>query len=170
MQHARTVLLILLLLAGSLSPPCLRAQESRDGPRAQESQDFWLEQNYPNPVNPETWIPFHLEDRLFEAGDSAVVTIRIFNILRQVVAIAETVDHSSGRRTRVINLPYKEAGRKVAYWDGKDSAGRRVPSGVYYCQLVVNDQPRTRKMIVLNPRRRRNFFPWFGDSQEERPR
>jgi hypothetical protein len=154
------------LLAGSLSPPCLRAQESRDGPLAAPSQGFSLEQNYPNPVNPETWIPFHLEDSLFQSGDSVVVTIRIFNILRQVVAIPEAMDHPSGRRVRVIDLQYRDSGRKIAYWDGKDTAGRGVPSGVYYCQLVVNDQPRTRKMIVLNPRRRRNFFPWFGNRQE----
>ncbi len=170
MPCARSVLLILLLLAGSLSPPCLRAQAVRGSVPLEPSQGFSLEQNYPNPVNPETWIPFQLEDGLFETADSAVVTIRIFNILRQVVAIPEAVDHPSGQRVRVIDLPYREGGRRIAYWDGKDSAGRRVPSGVYYCQLVVNDQPRTRKMIVLNPRRRRNLFPWFGGSREGPPR
>lgn len=167
MPCARSVLLILLLLAGSLSPPRLRAQNWEDGPPPEAVEGFSLEQNYPNPVNPETWIPFQLEDRLFETGDSVVVTIRIFNILRQVVAIPEALDHPSGRRVRVINLAYPDGGRKIAYWDGKDTAGRRVPSGVYYCQLVVNDQPRTRKMIVLNPRRRRNIFPWFGHRQQQ---
>lgn len=170
MPCARPVLLILLLMAGSLSPPCIRAQEARDGPLAESSQGFSLEQNYPNPVDPETWIPFQLEESLFDSGDSAVVTIRIFNILRQVVAIPEAVDHPSGRGVRVINLSYGESGRMIAYWDGKDTAGRRVPSGVYYCQLVVNDEPRTRKMIVLNPRRRRGLFPWFGGREEDRPR
>lgn len=169
MQCARSVLLVLLLLAGSLSPPSARAQSAVEAPPGERVQGFELEQNYPNPVNPETWIPFYLEDSLFQTADSVTVTIRIFNILRQVVAIPIAEDHPSGQPVRVINLPYREAGRKVAYWDGKDTAGRRVPSGVYYCQLVVNDQQRARKMIVLNPRRRRGIFPWFGNGRE-RPR
>ena len=161
MPCARPVLLILLLLAGCLPPPTLGAQESRNGVASEQSQGFYLEQNYPNPVNPETWIPFHLEDSLFQNGDSAVVTIRIFNILRQVVAIPQAVDHPDGR-VRVLNLTYGESGRKVAYWDGKDTAGRRVPTAVYYVQLVVDGQPRssTRKITVLNPRRR-SLFPWI---------
>lgn len=161
MPCARSVLLILLLLAGCLSPPVLGAQESRSELAVEQSQGFYLEQNYPNPVNPETWIPFHLEESLFQNGDTAVVTIRIFNILRQVVAIPLAVDHPDGR-ARVLNLTYTEPGRKVAYWDGKDTAGRRVPTAVYYVQMVVGDETRssTRKITVLNPRRR-SLFPWI---------
>lgn len=161
MSCARSVLLILLLLAGSLSPPVLLAQESDTGSVPEQSQGFYLEQNYPNPVNPETWIPFHLEESLFQNGDSVVVTIRIFNILRQVVAIPQAVDHPNGR-ARVLDLAFTEPGRKVVYWDGKDTAGRRVPTAVYYVQLVVDGQPRssTRKITVLNPRRR-SLFPWL---------
>jgi hypothetical protein len=161
MPCARSVLLILLLSAGSLSPPALRAQDPGNGSAPEQSQGFYLEQNYPNPVNPETWIPFHLEDSLFQNGDSVVVTIRIFNILRQIVAIPQAVDHPEGR-VRILNLRYAEPGRKIAYWDGKDSAGRRVPTAVYYVQLVVNDGRRssTRKITVLNPRRR-SLFPWL---------
>lgn len=161
MLCARSVLLILLLLAGCLSPPIVGAQEARDAAAVERSQGFYLEQNYPNPVNPETWLPFHLEESLFQNGDSAVVTIRIFNILRQVVAIPQAVDHPEGR-ARVLNLTYSEPGRKVAYWDGKDTAGRRVPTAVYYVQMVVNGQAQssTRKITVLNARRR-SLFPWI---------
>ena len=160
MRFARCVLLLLVLLAGSLSPPTARAQDSRSPPPATE-QGFYLEQNYPNPVNPETWIPFQLEEELFRSSDSVVVTLRIYNILGQVVAIPLAADPPMPQRTRVFNLAYDQPGRKVAYWDGKDSAGRRIASGVYYCQLVVDDQPRTSmlKMTVLNPSRRRRLFP-----------
>lgn len=154
---------MLLLVAGTLPPP-LQAQEAHAPANAEPTRAFSLEPNVPNPVDPDTWIPFYLDDSLFKSREAVPVTIRIFNILRQVVAIPEWID-SSGRRQRVINLPYRDAGRKLAYWDGKDTAGRRVPSGVYYCELVVGDHegpPLTRKVIVVN-RRKRGLIPWFGN-------
>ena len=169
MRCARSVLLVMLLLAGSLSPPGLRAQESRSSAQVESARGFYVEQNYPNPANPETWVPFLLEEGLFEGNDSVAVTVRIFNILNQAVAIPEAVDHPSGRGARLINLRYGQPGRMIAYWNGRDSAGRIVPSGVYYFQLVVNDQSQTRKIIVLNPRRRRSIIPWF-ENGESRPR
>ena len=162
MMRARSVLLILFLSAGSLSPPPLLGQGSPVTARSEEARrGFFLEQNYPNPVNPETWMPFVLDPSLYVEGRIPQVTIRIYNILNQPVAIPEAMDHPRGRGTRVINLEYEEPGRKVAYWDGKDVAGRPVPSGVYYMQLVVGqEEPQTRKLTVLNERRRRRIFPW----------
>ncbi|HET8654915.1 MAG TPA: hypothetical protein VFL93_05335 [Longimicrobiaceae bacterium] len=169
MSCARCILLVVVLLAGSLSPPPARGQDARAAP-LEPSRGFRLEQNYPNPVNPDTWIPFTLDESLFASRDSVVVTVRIFNILQQVVAIPEVaVDTSRDTRVRLINLAFHAPGRWVAYWNGKDSAGRRLPSGVYYCQLVVDDQPQTRKIIVLNPRRRRNLIPWFGSKRDRSP-
>jgi hypothetical protein len=161
MKCARSVLLILVLLAGSLSPPHSSAQEAGVVPQSAEVQrGFALEQNYPNPVNPETWIPFSLDPSLYEQGRAVTVTIRVYNILGQNVAIPEAVDHPGGRGTKLLNLEYAEPGRKVAYWDGKDTAGRPVPSGVYYLQMVVGTETQTRKLTVLNPRNRRRIFPW----------
>lgn len=168
MPCARSVLLVMLLLAGSLSPPAVWGQDARAAP-PEPSRGFSLEQNYPSPVSESTSIPFHLDGSLFEERDSVVVTMRIFNILRQVVAIPEAVEQGESQKARVINLAYREPGRKVAYWDGRDSAGRRVPSGVYYCQLIVDDQPQTRKIIVLNPRRRRGLIPLFGSRRDRSP-
>ena len=169
MRCGRSVLLVVLLLAGSLSPPALRAQATRSSADREEARSFHVEQNYPNPANPETWVPFFLEETLFESADSVTVTGRIINILNQVVAIPEAVDHPAGRGARLLNLGFAEPGRKIAYWNGRDSAGRMVPSGVYYFQLVVGDDLQTRKIIVLNPRRRRSIIPWFENS-ESRPR
>ena len=163
MRCMRAVLLILVLLAGSLSPPWLRAQEARPPGQPDESRSFYLEQNYPNPVNPDTWIPFQLEERLFDDDGPVTVTIRVYNILNQLVAIPEAVEHPAGRDVLLINLPYIRPGRHLAYWDGRDTAGRPVPSGVYYVQLVVGNQAHTRKLVVLNERRRRNIIPWFGN-------
>ncbi|HUE95253.1 MAG TPA: hypothetical protein VMN39_01250 [Longimicrobiaceae bacterium] len=161
MVRARSVLLILFLSAGSLSPPALVAQGSPvTAQSAEAGRGFALEQNYPNPVNPETWIPFYLDPSLFAQARSPRVTIRIYNILNQPVAIPEAMDHARGRGTRVLSLEYEEPGRKIAYWDGRDLAGTPVPSGVYYMQLVVEDETQTRKLVVLNERSRRRIIPW----------
>ncbi|MFW6202172.1 MAG: hypothetical protein ACOC8B_06320, partial [Gemmatimonadota bacterium] len=105
-------------------------------------------QNYPNPFNPSTRIPFVLEESLFEASDSAVVTIRIFNVLQQLVAIPTALNHPEGSGTPVDGLAYRSAGRKEAFWDGIDRTGRQVASGIYYLQLVVNGESQVRKMVV----------------------
>lgn len=124
----------------------LSAQEpSRpDGPRS----GFSLEQNYPNPFNPETRIPFVLSADLFVDGRPLVVTIRIFNILQQVVAIPTALRHPLGEGVPVANLEYSSPGRYEAYWDGTDSNGRQVASGIYLMQLTVNGVSQTRKMYV----------------------
>ncbi|MEX2583501.1 MAG: hypothetical protein WD766_09510 [Gemmatimonadota bacterium] len=97
---------------------------------------------------------------MFEPADPVVVTIRIYNILYQPIAIPEAIGHPRGRGTMVFNLEYPEPGRMIAYWDGRDTAGRPVPSGVYYLQMVVRGETLTRKLTVLNPRNRRRIFPW----------
>jgi len=157
MVPARSVLLALLLAAGSLSPPSSWGQASRAPPPAEEERGFRLEQNYPNPVDPETWIPFVLEESLFANGDTGTVTIRIYNMLRQLVAVPIAVDHPDGRRVPVENLRYETPGRKVAYWDGRDSGGRRAPSGVYFVRLDVNGETQIRRLLVVEERRR----PWW---------
>lgn len=164
MTCARAVLLILLLLAGSLSPPRLFGQEPRAAPPAEGARGFLLEQNTPNPVDPDTWIPFSLEDGLFEGHDSVLVTLRIVNVLYNVVAIPELRENGSNRRIRLINAVFRTPGRRLAYWDGKDSAGRRVPGGIYYYQLLVaGEEPQIKKMTVRKGRRR-NLIPLLGNS------
>ncbi|HEX7240197.1 MAG TPA: hypothetical protein VF263_08025, partial [Longimicrobiaceae bacterium] len=165
MRRAPAVLLILLVIYGFLSPPCLPAQQiPAEPPATRQAQGFRLEQNNPNPVDGETWIPFVLEESLFQRTDTRLVTIQIYNLLNQLVAVPRAPDHPRGKNLPVQNLPYTEAGRKVARWDARDTQGRRVPSGVYYLQMVVNDQPPQMKKIIVNPRRRSRIpIPWFGD-------
>ncbi len=93
---------------------------------------FALLQNYPNPCNPETWIPYHLMD-----ADS--VSIMIFN--------------ATGKLVRTLDLEHKDAGiytsqSKAAYWDGKNEAGEEVTSGVYFYNITAGDFSATRKMVV----------------------
>jgi hypothetical protein len=160
MPGARSVLLILLLSAGSLSPPVLRAQEARGQIPVQSGQGFHIEQNYPHPINPDTYIPFVLEESLFERSDSVVVTLRIVNILNQVVAIPD-LQVTERTRERLLNLVFRRPARMLAYWDGRDLAGERVPGNIYYAVLDVQGQVRVKKLVVENPTRRRSIIPRF---------
>lgn len=99
---------------------------------------FQLNQNYPNPFNPVTRIPFRLEPELFERGQPVRVTIRIFSILRQEVAIPTALNHPEGNGARIENLEYAGPGEYLAYWDGMDRNGREVASGLYVVLLEVN--------------------------------
>ena len=132
-----------------LTPAALAAQDtgSDASPRAQES-GFELHQNYPNPFNPTTRIPFTLGPAMFEEGRPVVVTMRIFNVLQQLVAYPTALDHPLGNGTLIDGLEYTTPGRKEAFWDGHDLNGRQVASGLYYLQLIVNGKRITGKMIV----------------------
>lgn len=163
MLRAPPVLLLPLVIFGFFLPPAARAQDPGQPRTAVSQKGFRLEQNYPNPANPDTYIPFYLEESLFANGDNRVVSIRIVNILRQLVAIPKAVGHPRGRDVPVNNLRYTEPGRKVAYWDGRDLNGRRVPTGVYYCELVVDGKSDYIKFTVIQPRRRFRFpIPFVG--------
>ena len=89
--------------------------------------------NYPNPFNPDTWIPFQL-------ADGARVTIRIYN--------------ASGQLVRTLGLGYENAGfyldrSKAAYWDGKNDKGEGVASGVYFLTIKAGDFVATKKAVML---------------------
>ena len=94
---------------------------------------FTLGQNYPNPFNPETWFPYGL------AEDTTVI-IRIYN--------------ANGQLVRQLDLGEKQAGRylgkdEAAHWNGKDSKGQLVSSGVYLYQIKAGDFSAIRKMVIL---------------------
>jgi hypothetical protein len=59
----------------------------------------------------------------------------------------------------------------VAYWDGRDLNGRRAPSGLYYCELVVGDrrEPDLIRIIVANPSKRSRFIPPIFEDSEAGP-
>jgi hypothetical protein len=89
--------------------------------------------NYPNPFNPETWIPFEL-------SQDAAVTVTIYDV--------------QGQRIRQLQRGLVTAGRYVtadqaAYWDGKSETGEAVASGTYFYQLQAGDYTETRKMVIL---------------------
>jgi len=128
-----------LLLA---APAALNAQAG------QASQGASLGRNYPNPFNPETWIPFDIPQDRFADGHRPVVSVRIYNVLAQLVAIP--VLQGSGQPLEKLALDWNGTGNFVAYWDGKYlSSQREAASGVYVYQLEVDGQRQTRKMTII---------------------
>ena len=89
--------------------------------------------NYPNPFNPETWIPYRL-------AEDAFVTLTIYDQTGQVVRTID-VGHQ-------IASVY-ESRSKAIYWDGRNGLGEQVASGVYFYHLSAGDYSATRKMLIL---------------------
>ena len=89
--------------------------------------------NYPNPFNPETWIPYQL-------AAASSVQIHIYD--------------SVGQWVRTLDLGQQPAGtylsrNRAAYWDGRNALGERVATGVYFYRLETNDFTATRRMVVV---------------------
>ena len=88
--------------------------------------------NFPNPFNPETWIPYQL-------AKPAEVTLTIYDI--------------RGRIVRTLRLGHQPAGfyqnrSKAAHWDGRNQLGEKVATGVYFYTLKAGDYMATRKLLI----------------------
>ena len=144
----RIVGVLSVLLALFCTAQVLSAQDPGRDPQSRQANGFQLDQNYPNPFNPETTIPFTLGEELFVEGRPAVVSLRIFNLLQQVVAHPIALGHPSGEGVELVDLEYNQPGRYEAFWDGTDPLGRQVASGIYFMQLTVNGSSTVRRMYV----------------------
>lgn len=91
-------------------------------------KDFRLQQNYPNPFNLVTQIRYAL-------SQESEVKITIYDIL--------------GRKVKVLDLGRQTAGFKTVGWDGTDSRGEEVSSGVYFYSIKAGEFSDTRKMTLL---------------------
>ena len=144
----RILSVFLLSVLSGLAPGVLAQALPGDiGPAEEQESGFTLGQNYPNPFNPETRIPFDLNEVLFTDGGTAVVSVRIYNVLQQFVASPVSLSHPSGR-VPLVDLEYMTPGRYEAYWNGLDQSGREVASGIYFMQLTVNGVSDVRRMYV----------------------
>ena len=89
---------------------------------------FYLSQNYPNPFNPETQISFSLPQR-------ASVSLVVYNLF--------------GQKVRGLVNATLSAGTYTITWDGTDSQGNRLASGVYFCRLSAGEKNSITKMILM---------------------
>ena len=109
-----------------------------------------LKQNYPNPFNPATTIPFSLSADLFANGHRPKVTLRIYNVLAQPVAVPILQGTGQALDELELNCGSFAGCNYSAYWDGKVlGSGREAASGVYIYQLIVDGRRYTKKMIVM---------------------
>ena len=88
--------------------------------------------NYPNPFNPETWMPYQLA----KASDVTVTIYAVDGIVVRTLSLGH----------QPIGI-YQDKGR-AAYWDGKNALGESVASGVYFYTLIAGDFTATRKMLI----------------------
>lgn len=124
------------------------AQDAGRETAGQQTSGFSLRPNYPNPFNPETTIPFVLGEDLFVDGRPVVVSMRIFNLLQQPVAVPVALRHPAGNEVSLVQLEYTSPGVHEAFWDGRDFSGNQVASSVYFVQLTVNGVSKHLKMFV----------------------
>jgi len=147
-MRRRTLVGVIFLCVLALSPISITAQDPGSGASGRQPDvGFELQQNYPNPFSTTTRIPFRLGMSLFDQGQPAVVTMRIFNVLQQLVAYPVALNHPGGE-VPVNGMEYHSPGRHEAFWDGYDVSGRQVASGIYYLQINVNGRRQIMKMIV----------------------
>ena len=109
---------------------CTRTDNSQTSSHPTETT---LLPNYPNPFNPETWIPYQL-------SENADVKISIHAV--------------GGQLVRTLNLGHQAAGiyesrSRAAYWDGRNVLGEPIASGVYFYTLTAGDFTATRRMLIL---------------------
>ena len=89
--------------------------------------------NYPNPFNPETWIPYQL-------AEAADVNVKIYDV--------------GGRLVRTISVGFKPVGyyltrERATYWNGRNETGESVSSGVYFIQFIAGDFSATQQIVIL---------------------
>lgn len=89
--------------------------------------------NYPNPFNPETWLPYQL-------AKAADVNVKIYDV--------------GGRLVRTIPVGFKPVGyyltrERAAYWDGRNEIGESVSSGVYFLRFVAGEFTVTQRVVVV---------------------
>ncbi len=89
--------------------------------------------NYPNPFNPETWIPYQL-------SENSPVSLSIYD--------------RTGMLVRTLSLGMQSAGfynsrERAAYWDGRNDVGERVASGLYFYQLTTPSFHQTRRLVIV---------------------
>jgi hypothetical protein len=104
--------------------------ETSDGaviPRA-----YALNQNFPNPFNPQTTISYDIPESV---GKGVHVTVSVYNL--------------RGKKVKTLVDSWKERGRHSVQWNGRNEQGEKLTSGVYLYRLEAGDFTETRKLLIV---------------------
>jgi len=151
MKHLWRALFVVLVL-GAFMPSRSAAQGGINPTGGGQGAGSQLGQNYPNPVNQDTRIPFIVGDGqgCTDSGRQYRVSLRIYNLLAQLVAVP-VLQGGSGNAAGGESLEnlLLTCNQYIAYWDGKYSqTGEDVASGIYLFRLEVDGKVLVKKMIV----------------------
>jgi hypothetical protein len=142
-MYHRWAALTLVLALWCLAPESAAGQTAEPDQQPRGHKAGTLGQNYPNPFNADTHIPFTIVCAE-GSGSDHVVSVRIYNVLAQLVAIPIAQD--SGAPLDDTKL---SCGDHVAYWDGKvRRSGREAAPGIYIYELVVDGERSAKKMLI----------------------
>jgi hypothetical protein len=151
MKHVWRALFVALVL-GAFMPGRSAAQGSSPQTGGGPGAGLQLGQNYPNPVNQDTRIPFTIGDAqgCTDSGRQHRVSLRVYNLLAQLVAVpvlqGGVGNVAGGEPLESLLLT---CGPYLAYWDGKYSqTAEEVASGIYLFRLEVDGKVLVKKMIV----------------------
>jgi len=124
---------------GTAAPPLAKFELGKTYPNLLNPQvgllpsKTLLHQSFPNPFNPETWIPYQLTDE-------SVVTIQIYDAIGGLVRTLDLGQQAAG---------FYQSRPRAAYWDGQNDKGERVSSGTYFYHFRAGKYSATKKMIIL---------------------
>jgi hypothetical protein len=143
---------LVLGLAVSAFMPSRSAAQGSPQPGQRRGAGLELGQNYPNPFNQDTRIPFVVGDgqNCSDLGQLHRVTLRIYNLLAQLVAVPVLQSGSgNGAGGEPVEKLLLTCSQYTAYWDGKYSqGGDDVASGIYLYKLEVDGKVLVKKMVV----------------------
>ena len=142
MYHRWAALAFVLALCAVPTEEAAGQQSSSPPPGRKQGV---LGQNYPNPFNPVTRIPFEIPCGE-TGGKTAVVSLQVYNVLAQLVAIPR-LEGEIGLMRPMTNLTIP-CGSYVAVWDGKTLSGREAASGVVTYVLTTNGERSAKKAFI----------------------
>ena len=139
-MRIRRSVIALAMLTLFLMPRVGKSQGTQPGDK-RKSSVAKMGQNYPNPFNPDASIDFDIGGypTCTEPGKQYRVSLQVFNVLAQVVAVPDLVKASSGVAKGQLKNLQLPCGHYTAFWNGKYAgSSRSVSSGLYIWALDVN--------------------------------
>ncbi|HVS59067.1 MAG TPA: T9SS type A sorting domain-containing protein [Gemmatimonadaceae bacterium] len=150
MKHLWRALFIVLVL-GAFMPSRSAAQGTSTQTGGGQGAGLQLGQNFPNPVNQDTRIPFVIGDPqgCTDSGRLHRVSLRIYNLLAQLVGVLRLQSGGNAAGGEPLDGLQLTCSQYLAYWDGKHSqTGEDVASGIYLYRLEVDGKVVVKKLIV----------------------